>query len=333
MESVYRRVTLDSGLLRSGSVASKTDESAAASRTDDARASPSRLARPGWTPYWQASPIALVFFFFFVLPLLVTVVVSFWRYTEYSIIPAFTPANYFEAFDKCISGLPSLCTTFSTYLSTLKFCLLVWALTLVLGFTVAYFLAFHIRTLTMQLVLALVCIIPFWTSDVIRMISWIPLLGRNGLVNKALLGLGLVGQPVEWLLYSNFAVTVAFVHLLTAFMIVPILNSMLKIDKSLIEAARDAGAGGWQVLVNVVIPLSKTGIAIGSIFVITMVMGDFVTIGVMGGQQIASIGKEINVETGYLQFPIAAANAVILLMTVLGIIAVLTRFIDIRKEL
>ena len=148
----------------------------------------------------------------------------------------------------CISGLPKLCTTFATYLSTLKFCLIVWAVTLVLGFTIAYFLAFHIRTLTMQLVLALVCIIPFWTSDVIRMISWIPLLGRNGLVNKALLGLGLVSQPVEWLLYSDFAVTIAFIHLLTAFMIVPILNSMLRIDKSLIEAARDAGAKGWQVL-------------------------------------------------------------------------------------
>ena len=293
-----------------------------------AKTSPSR-----WRPYWQAAPMALVFFVFFVLPLVAALVVSFWRYNEYSIIPAFTLHNYFAVFDGCISGLPSLCTTFSTYLSTLRFCLIVWAVTLVLGFTIAYFLAFHIRTLTMQLVLALVCIIPFWTSDVIRMISWIPLLGRNGLVNKALLGLGLVSQPVEWLLYSNFAVTIAFVHLLTAFMIVPILNSMLRIDKSLIEAARDAGAKGWQVLVHVVVPLSKTGIAIGSIFVITMVMGDFVTIGVMGGQQIASVGKEINVETGFLQFPIAAANAVILLGVVLGIIYGLTRFIDIRKEL
>lgn len=328
MESVYRRVIVEAGLTRSEAAVSKPAEAAPPEKADRARASPSR-----WAPYWLASPMALVFFFFFALPLLATLIVSFWRYSEYSIIPAFTPGSYLAAFDKCISGLPALCTTFGTYLSTLKFCLIVWAITLLLGFTIAYFLAFQIRTLTMQLVLALICIIPFWTSDVIRMISWIPLLGRNGLVNKALLGLGLVTQPVEWLLYSDFAVTVAFVHLLTAFMIVPILNSMLRIDKSLIEAARDAGANGWQVLVNVVIPLSKTGIAIGSIFVVTMVMGDFITIGVMGGQQIASIGKEINVETSYLQFPIAAANAVILLVTVLAIIYALTRFIDIRKEL
>lgn len=328
MESVYRRVIVEAGLFRGEATVPKPAEAAIAEKADTARASPSR-----WTPYWLASPMALVFLFFFAVPLLATLIVSFWHYSQYSIIPAFTPENYLAVFDKCLSGLPALCTTFGTYLSTLKFCLIVWAATLVLGFTVAYFLAFHIRTLIMQLVLALVCIIPFWTSDVIRMISWIPLLGRNGLVNKALLGLGLVGHPVEWLLYSDFAVTIAFVHLLTAFMIVPILNSMLRIDKSLIEAARDAGASGWQVLVNVVIPLSRTGIAIGSIFVVTMVMGDFVTIGVMGGQQIASIGKEINVETGYLQFPIAAANAVILLITVLAIIGALTRFIDIRKEL
>ena len=110
---------------------------------DKTKASPSR-----WTPYWQAAPMAIVFFIFFVLPLAAALVVSFWRYNEYSIIPAFTLHNYFAVFDQCVSGLPNLCTTFATYLSTLKFCLIVWSVTLVLGFTIAYFLAFHIRTLT-----------------------------------------------------------------------------------------------------------------------------------------------------------------------------------------
>jgi len=107
----------------------------------------------------------------------------------------------------------------------------------------------------------------------------------------------------------------------------------MRIDRSLLEAATDAGASGWQTLVNVVIPLCKPGIAIGSIFVITIVMGDFITIGVMGGQQIASIGKIIQVEMSYLQFPSAAANAVILLSVVLMIIYGLMRVVDIRKEL
>ena len=197
----------------------------------------------------------------------------------------------------------------------------------------AYFLAFHVRSSTMQTVLFVLCTVPFWTSNVIRMISWVPLLGRNGLVNQALMGLGLVQQPVEWLLFSDFSVVLAFVHLYTMFMIVPIFNSMMRIDRSLLEAANDAGASGWQTLWNVVVPLSRTGILIGSIFVITIVMGDFVTIGVMGGQQIASIGKIIQVQTSYLQFPLAAANAMILLAVVLMIIWGLTRLVDIRKEL
>jgi putative spermidine/putrescine transport system permease protein len=332
MESVHRGLTLDAGTSASQLPAADTPAPHAGTAPRAAlRAVPETRARRA--AYWQAAPMGLVFFFFFVLPLVAILTVSFWRFNQYSITPAFTLQNYLGIFDNCIAGLPRLCTTFSTYLSTLKFCLIVWAATLVLGFSIAYFLAFHIRTFTMQLVLALVCIIPFWTSDVIRMISWIPLLGRNGLVNQALLAAGVIRQPIEWLLYSPFAVTIAFVHLATAFMIVPILNSMMRIDKSLIEAARDAGASGWQTLTNVVIPLSKTGITIGSIFVITMVMGDFVTTGVMGGQQIASVGKEINVETGYLQFPIAAANAMLLLAAVLAMIYALTRFIDIRKEL
>jgi putative spermidine/putrescine transport system permease protein len=286
-----------------------------------------------WTSYWQAAPLAAVLLLFFVLPLVVTFIVRFWSYTGYSIEPDLIFDNYRDAFDRCIVSLPDLCTTFRTYLSTLRFCLAVWLLTVVIGFTIAYCLTFEIRTTTVRLVLALVCTIPFWTSNVIRMISWMPLLGRNGVVNQALVGAGIVSEPLDWLLYSNFSVLLAFVHLNTVFMIVPIANSMSRIDKSLIEAARDAGATGWQILIHIIIPLSRTGIAIGLIFVITVVMGDFITIGIMGGQQIASIGKVIQTQIGALQFPIAAANAVVLLAVVLMIIATLIRFIDIRKEL
>jgi putative spermidine/putrescine transport system permease protein len=185
----------------------------------------------------------------------------------------------------------------------------------------------------MQVLLFVLCTIPFWTSNVIRMIAWVPLLGRNGFVNDILVSGGMVDKPVEWLLFSNFSVVLAFVHLFTTFMIVPIFNSMMRIDRSLIEAASDSGATAWQTLWNVIVPLCRTGIIIGSIFVITIVMGDFVTIGVMGGQQIASVGKIIQVQTSYLQFPLAAANAMVLLSLVLMIIWALTRMVDIRKEL
>jgi len=292
-----------------------------------------RLTSRAAAPYWQVAPLALVFAFFFLLPLAVTVLVSAWRYNEYSMTPALVGDNYAAVFSGCLAELPGLCLTFKTYLSTLKFCVLAWLLTVVLGFTVAYFLAFHVRSVTGQMALFLVCTIPFWTSNVIRMISWVPLLGRNGLVNSVLLAAGARREPLTWLLFSDFSVVLAFVHLYTMFMIVPIFNSMSRIDRALLEAARDAGASGWQTLWNVVVPLSKPGIVIGSIFVVTMVMGDYVTIGVMGGQQIASVGKVIQVQLSYLQFPLAAANAVVLLAAVLVVIATMTRLVDVRKEL
>ena len=285
--------------------------------------------------WWQAAPFALVFLLFFLIPLALIAMVSLWNFNEYELIPAISPRNYFAIFEGCshLTDNGDLCVTLSTYLSTLKFCLLVWGITLLIGFSVAYFLAFHVRSPGMQTLLFVLCTVPFWTSNVIRMISWVPLLGRNGLVNQGLMGMGLVDTPIEWLLFSDFSVVLAFVHLYTMFMIVPIFNSMMRIDRSLLEAANDSGASGWQTLWNVIVPLSRTGILIGSIFVITIVMGDFVTIGVMGGQQIASVGKIIQVQTSYLQFPLAAANAMILLAVVLMIIWGLTRLVDIRKEL
>ena len=284
-------------------------------------------------PYLLAAPLALVMLAFFAIPLALTIVVSFWNYTQYSIEPAFVTTNYQDVFYGCIAKLPDLCVTFSTYLSTLKFCLVVWAVTLVLGFTLSWFLAFEVRSPTTRMVLFLVLTIPFWTSLVIRMIAWIPLLGRNGLVNQALVGAGLVATPQDWLLYSDFAVVVAFVHLNSTFMMVPIVNSMMRIDRSILEAARDAGAGFFTTALAIVAPLCRPGIVIGSIFVVTIVMGDFLTIGIMGGQQIASVGKVIQTQLSYLQFPIAAANAVVLLGAVLAVIVAMTRMVDVRREL
>lgn len=274
----------------------------------------------------QALPIALVFGAFFVAPLAIVVMVSFFDYQTYDIlIPDFTFLNYQDVFTAQV--------TYDTYLITAKFCLIVWAITLLLGFFIAYFLAFCVTSLPAQIGCFLICTIPFWTSIVIRSISWIPLLGRHGLVNQALIGLGIVDEPQEWLLYSEFAVVIGYIHLYTLFMIVPIFNSMMRIDRALIEAATDAGAGFWMTIWTVILPLAKPGVAIGSIFVVAMVMGDFVTVNVLGGGQVASVGKAIATELSYLQFPPAAANAMVLLLAVIFLIVGLMRIVDIRKEL
>lgn len=276
-------------------------------------------------PYLLAIPQTLILLGFLILPILVIAIVSFWSFNGYSMIPAFTLENYVNIFSSQV--------TLSTYLSTFRFVGLVWLISLAIAFPVAYFLAFHIKSLSLQIALFLVCTIPFWTSNIIRMISWIPLLGREGLLNQLLINLGLVQEPIDIFLFSDFAVVLAMVHLYALFMVVPIFNSMVRIEPSLIAAAEDAGASGWQILKEIIVPLSFPGIAIGSIFIVTQVMGEFVTVRLMSGGQSASVGYLIRNQIGSLQYPLAAANAMVLLIVTLILIVAILRVIDIRKEL
>jgi len=116
-----------------------------------------------WVTYLQVAPLSLVFLLFLVVPIATIVVVSFFDYNTTQIIPAFLLQNYEE-----LLGSP---VTWQTYLQTLEFTVVTWVLTLLIGFTIAYYLAFYVRSPTWQTVLFLVCTIPFWTSNVIRMIS------------------------------------------------------------------------------------------------------------------------------------------------------------------
>jgi putative spermidine/putrescine transport system permease protein len=275
--------------------------------------------------YWQASPLLIVLMLFLVFPIMVIGTVSFWDYNEYSMIPDFIFENY--------SYLLTSQTTFNAYLNTFKYAFLAWFFTMVIGFVVAYYLVFHIKSSSIQMMLFLVCTIPFLTSNIIRMISWIPLLGRNGVINTSLQSMGIINEPMEFLLYSDFSIVLAYVHLYTLFMVTPIFNSMMRINKSLIEAAVDMGAKPYEIIKDIIIPLSKSGILVGSIFVFTLVMGDFVTVKIMGGGIRANVAVLIYNEISLLQYPAAAASAIVLLITVLMILALLFKFVDIRKEL
>jgi len=275
--------------------------------------------------YLQALPLWLILGFFLLLPILLLLIVSFWDYDFAGLYPDFITMNYEDVLGSWV--------TWKTYLNTLKFAAIVWAITLFVGFWIAYFLAFHVTKATTQTVLFLICTVPFLTSNIIRMISWIPVLGRNGLVNSTLIQLGIIPQPIEWLLYSDFAVVLAMVHLYTLFMVTPIFNTLMRIDRSLIEAARDAGANPFQILWTVILPLAKPGMAIGTIFVVTLVMADFSTVQVMSGGQSASVALMMKNQMSLLQYPAAAANAVVLLGIVLLMVGAILRVVDIRKEL
>jgi putative spermidine/putrescine transport system permease protein len=285
-----------------------------------------RWKAPAWAVSWlQVIPLTAILVVLFVLPTALFLIVSFFDYDRTGIYPAFILDSYREIFTSA--------STLRVYWSTLKFALMVWAITLFLGFNVAYFLIFHVRSAKLRIVFFLLCAIPFFTSAIIRTIAWIPFLGRTGAFNQAVMGLGLTDRPLDFLLFSDFSVVIAYVHLYTLLMIGPIANSLSKIDRALVEAARDAGASRWQTMVNVIIPLSKTGIALGSILVVTQVMGDYFVVRAMSGGQSASIVSALSVEIQAMQYPPAAANAMVLVVVVAIMVACLMRIVDVRKEL
>src|SRR5215831_6407222 len=275
--------------------------------------------------YLQVAPLLLVLLAFFGIPLLMIVAVSFFDFDGVTSVPAFQFGNYTDLF--------SSANTLALYLKTVEYALIVWAITLVVGFTASYFLAFHVRSLLWQMALFLVCTVPFWTSNIIRMISWIPFLGRNGIFNQALMATGITREPLDFLLFSDFAVIIAYVHLFTLFMIVPIFNAMARIDRSIVEAALDGGSSGWRIIWEIIIPLSRTGIALGSIFVITLVMGDFFVVNTMSGGHSASVALAMYNQIAAVQYPFAAASAVILLVIVTLLVAAILRLVDVRREL
>jgi putative spermidine/putrescine transport system permease protein len=281
--------------------------------------------RPASASWLQVGPLAAVLVLFFGIPMAVVIVVSFFDFDHGGIIPTFILDNYQDIFTSNLTVL--------LYLKSIKYAVIVWAITLVVGFTMANYLVFHVRSLLMKIALFLLCSVPFWTSTIIRMIAWIPFLGRNGLLNTILLDAHVISQPLTFLLFSDFAVVVAYVYLFTLFMMVPIFNSMARIDVRLIEAAKDAGASRWVILREIIVPLSKNGIALGSIFVVTQVMGDFFVVKVMSGGQSASVVSALQNEIAVLEYPPAAASAVVLVIVVVLMVAGILRVVDVRKEL
>ena len=280
-----------------------------------------RLERSSWT---LATPLVLVLSFFLVLPLLTIIMVSFWDYNEYTFFPAFIFGNY--------EYLLTSKVTLATYLKTLKFTVLTWFFCTIIGFTVAYFLAFHIRSLTWQIALFLLCTIPFWTSNIIRMISWIPFLGRNGIANSILLDLGIIEQP-----WNGCCSRILLSYGLCAPL--RVVHGRTRIQHN--DADRqisDRGGTGCRCQ-RISNPdqcdHSPKQARSDDWFDIRRDVGygRLVTVRFMSGGQSASVGRVISNEIALLQYPAAAASAVVLLCTVLIMISVMLRFVDIRKEL
>ncbi len=203
-----------------------------------------------------------------------------------------------------------------------------------LGFPVAYFLAFKVETLRNQIALFIVALAPFWTSYIIRAIAWTyPLMGRQGAVNEILLKIGIIDEPIEILSFSNFSVVLFMIELYVLFMITPLFFMLAQVDRSALEAARDLGASWLKSFREVILPQAAPGVVIGSIFIFVLSMGEYGTVRIVGANAIASVGTIVQNQYLAVQYPTAAASAVFLVLAMMAGIFILLRFSNLREEL
>lgn len=276
-----------------------------------------RLAAGSAWALLLAFPIAWLLAFL-IIPVVVVVVVSFFEPTLSGFNRVFTLDNYRLLADSDVFIRTLGNTVLNAVITTV--------VTFLLGFWVAYYLALVVPDLRRKFALFIIALAPFFTSFLIRAIAWIPMMGREGLLNTALLDLGITSQPLDFLLFSDFAVRVAMIQLYLLFMVSPIFFSLSTIEPAILESARDSGAGWWAILREILLPLARPGIVIGAVFVFVLSMGEFATVRLIGGGKTSSVGLGIQNFVTYIQFPQAAAAASILVLVTVAGVAVLFRY-------
>lgn len=262
---------------------------------------------------------------FLVLPMCMVVYVSFWTQTTFTVNSTITTDSW-ERFLSSPTYLSSIWTTVRVWL-------IVLVATILIGYPVALFIGLFVRNKTLQTALLVACVIPFWTSFLIRVIAWRPMLGTEGAINSILLNLGIISEPLTFLLFSEFSVLVGMTQIYCVFMVGPITFMLGRIDTSIIEAARDLGASFGTIFRRIILPLSMPGVMVGSIFVSVMVLGEFATAASLSGRKVNLLGNIIVSQVGSLKWAFAAVAGVVLTLIITAVIALALRIVDLRKEM
>lgn len=307
----------------STNAASSPPESAAPVVTSDTAARARRKARLGTV--LLLAPGTIWMLLFLVVPMLMMVYVSFWTQTTFTIEPTLTLDSWINFFTSE--------TYFGALFLTVKIWLIVLIATLLIGYPVALFIGLFIKNKTLQIIVLVLCVIPFWTSFLIRVLAWRPMLGQQGAVNILLQSFGITTEPVDELLFTEFSVIIGMTQIYVVFMVGPIAFMLGRIDPSLIEAARDLGASTWRIFRTVILPLSMPGVVVGAIFVSVMVLGEFATSAALSGRKTNMLGNIIVTQVGSLKWAFAAVCGVVLTILMAVVITALLRVVNLRKEL
>jgi spermidine/putrescine transport system permease protein len=253
------------------------------------------------------SPTFLYALAFLIGPILVVVANSFWTQNYLTIDRSFTLENYRIALTEPIYR--------DLLLRSLYISFVVSVTTVVLAYPIAYFISFYGGS-RKGLLLFLITI-PFWTGYLLRVMAWKVILGYNGVLNTALMGLGLTDKPVESLLYSSNAVIITLIHAWAVFAVLPIFVSLEKIDRSLLEAATDLGDGPVRRFLRITLPLSIPGVIGALLIVMIPTVGDFITPRLVGGSEGVMIANAIQTQFGRgSNWPLGAALTITTMLVV-----------------
>jgi putative spermidine/putrescine transport system permease protein len=274
---------------------------------------------------WLIAPGVIWMLLFLVAPILLILYVSFWTQTTFKIEPTLTLQSW-KTFFGSDTYIASLWTT-------IRIWLIVLATTFVLGYPTALFVGLFVKNKTLSTVLLVICVIPFWTSFLIRVLAWRPMLGKEGAINIILQKLGIISQPIEALLFTELSVIIGMTQIYVVFMVGPIAFMLGRIDPNIIEAARDLGAGFSRIFWKIIFPLSLPGVVVGAIFVSVMVLGEFATAAALSGRKVNLLGNIIVTQVGSLKWALASVVGVILTIVMGLVIAGFLRIVDLKREL
>lgn len=260
---------------------------------------------------------------FYVVPLALIVGTSFWAMENYRVIVQWSLDNYRLVLTDALYRSP--------YVTSLLLAGAVVLATATMAYPLAYALAFVVPPrLRPLLIVGLVA--PFWTNYLVRAYSWQILIGNNGVFNFLLTRIGLLDQPVT-LLNTGWAAGLGLTHYLLPVVTLTLYTTMENINRNLLEAAFDLGASRWSVFRHVVFPLSRPGLAVGSVLAFVLAFTDYVSPAVLGGQNIRVIPQVIvDAVQWNVDYPRAAAMAVLMIVLTLAVVAALRRLIDLKVE-
>lgn len=271
------------------------------------------------------SPLFVYFLIFFFIPLFILFIYSFWRTTSTGLVPTFTLFNYVNIFSRQL--YPSI------ILKSIQIGFITSIVCILLSYPVAYALTFRYKRFQ-DFVLYLI-LISLFSSYLVRVYAWKTILGYNGLINQVLKYLGLIKEPLTFLLYSPTAVIITLVFIFTPYTILPIFSSLQNISEDLLEAARDLGSTAISAFFRVTLPLSMPGVTTAFIFAFVLAGGDYVTPQMVGGTEGLMVGRIVQDQFGMTyNWPFGSALAyfsIFLFILIISVVIWVLRVLKLRR--